>query len=211
MDAPFAFRRKANCQYLAPVLDNNDPFSNVNDNINDENLPDFNVVSKEPRHRYSYASISNPKPRFLGRVRRRVGRGGRYCLDRIHPYGTPCTNNSSSAAVSSEQVILSEADCVRDKIPHFRPVTPPHVKEEPWDLMSLSDVLNSLPSKPVRMSLNNSTSNSFIDRQRSVSGAVKNVPVVDSVGAQNAASALVTSDLMDIFANSTNNTTSNNR
>ena len=80
-----------------------DPFD-----INDENLPDFNVISKEPRHRYSYASISNPKARFLGRVRRRVGRGGRYCLDRIHPY--------SSTSVGSE-VILSEADCVRDKIP----------------------------------------------------------------------------------------------
>ena len=68
----------------------------------------------------------------------------------------------------------------------------------------------------MRMSLNNSTnannSNSFIERQRSVSGAVKNVPVVDSVGAQNAASALVTSDLMDIFANTNNTTTtSNNR
>ena len=164
-----------------------DPFD-----INDENLPDFNVISKEPRHRYSYASISNPKPRFLGRVRRRVGRGGRYCLDRIHPYAG---NNANSSAVS--EVILSEADCVRDKIPHFRPVTPPHVKEEPWDLMSLSDVLNSLPSKPVRMSLNNS--NSFIERQRSVSGAVKNVPVVDSVGAQNAASALVNNQTLCLF------------
>ena len=58
-------------------------------------------------------------------------------------------------------------------------------------------VLNSLPSKPVRMSLNNS--NSFIERQRSVSGAVKNVPVVDSVGAQNAASALVNNQTLCLF------------
>ena len=178
LDAPFAFRRKANCQYLAPTVVQ-DPFALPEE---DNNLPDFNVISKEPRHRYSYASISNPKPRFLGRVRRRVGRGGRYLLDRKHPF--------------SSDVPLSEADCLREKVPHFRPVTPPNVKEDTPDLISLSDlVISSLPSKPVRVSLNNS----FMERQRSVSGAVKTVPVVDSVGAQNAASALVTTELMDIF------------
>ena len=103
---------------------------------------------------------------------------------------------SATAASSTTEInLLSEADCAREKVSHFRPVTPPHVKEE-WDSsLSLSDVLSSLPSKPVRVSL----SNSFIERQRSVSGAVKTVPVVDSVGAQNAATALVTNELMDIF------------
>ena len=194
LDAPFAFRRKSNCQYLAPL---SDPFAlpgNDGDG-NDDDLPDFNVISKEPRHRFSYASLSNPKPRFLGRVRRRVGRGGRYLLDRMHPY----------AGSSAANPILSEADCVRDKIPHFRPVTPPHVKEsaEHWETTftnspSLSDVLSSLPSKPVRVAATPSLNTSFSDRQQKTS-CVKAVTVLDSVSAQNAASALVTSDFLDIF------------
>jgi hypothetical protein len=38
----------------------------------------------EPRYRYSLASLSTPKPRCIGFARRRVGRGGRYVLDRAH-------------------------------------------------------------------------------------------------------------------------------
>ena len=36
----------------------------------------------EAKYRYSMASLSNPKPKFLGLVRRRMGRGGRVILDR---------------------------------------------------------------------------------------------------------------------------------
>ena len=55
-------------------------------------------------------------------------------------------------------------------------------------------------SPPFGSPLASSTSSSLIERQRSVSGmgTVKTVSV-DSVGAQNAASALVTNNLMDIF------------
>ena len=103
--------------------------------------------------------------------------------------------------MNSIMQINSEDDCVRHNLPHFRPVTPPHVKE--------LDGLNSLvpfnvdaalafPSKPV--SRINAAAASLIDRQRSISGmaGVKTVSV-DSIGAQHAASALVTNNLMDIF------------
>lgn len=145
-DAPFAFRRKANVQYLAPKsFDFEEPQSS--------------------RHKFHFASLSNG--RFLGRIRRRVGRGGRIILDR-------------------------KMQNQEENSPHFRPVTPPDVKEAE-DLLCghLSNAL-SFPSKPVRLS-------SF-ERQRSISGMGSIKPVsVDSVGAQNAASALVTNNLMDIF------------
>jgi len=207
-DAPFAFRRKANVQYLAPkVMD----FTTSETSSVTDQWPSFNVLnsSKEPRFRYSYASLSNPSPRFLGRIRRRVGRGGRCVLDRIfHQI------NNGEISLSPNSGINSEEACIRENLPHFRPVTPPHVKEDrdPWDLTGQFNDALSFPSKPVRMlpgsipaasvaaGASTSTSSSLIERQRSVSGmgTVKTVSV-DSVGAQNAASALVTNNLMDIF------------
>jgi len=169
LDARFAFRRKANVQYLAPIK---------TDEMMEDDLPDFNVFvpnPKESRYRYSYASLSTPRSRFLGRVRRRVGRGGRIVLDRL----------------ASNDLINSEESCVRESLPHFRPVTPPLAKEDDEFLLPLEGAL--FPSKPVRVPF----STSVVERQRSISG-VKTVSV-DSVGAQNAASALVTNDLMDIF------------
>ena len=192
-DARFAFRRKANVQYLAPIK--MDEMMEIEDD-----LPDFNIFvpnPKESRYRYalfmttkivlesssfetffpiySHASLSTPRSRFLGRVRRRVGRGGRIVLDRL----------------ASNDLINSEESCVRESLPHFRPVTPPLAKEDDEFLLPLEGAL--FPSKPVRVPF----STSVVERQRSISG-VKTVSV-DSVGAQNAASALVTNDLMDIF------------
>ena len=190
LDARFAFRRKANVQYLAPIK---------TDEMMEDDLPDFNVFVPNPKEsryryelittksflleiqvlnsfsRYSYASLSTPRSRFLGRVRRRVGRGGRIVLDRL----------------ASNDLINSEESCVRESLPHFRPVTPPLAKEDDEFLLPLEGAL--FPSKPVRVPF----STSVVERQRSISG-VKTVSV-DSVGAQNAASALVTNDLMDIF------------
>ena len=190
LDARFAFRRKANVQYLAPIK---------TDEMMEDDLPDFNVFVPNPKEsryryelittksflleiqvlnsfsRYSYASLSTPRSRFLGRVRRRVGRGGRIVLDRL----------------ASNDLINSEESCVRESLSHFRPVTPPLAKEDDEFLLPLEGAL--FPSKPVRVPF----STSVVERQRSISG-VKTVSV-DSVGAQNAASALVTNDLMDIF------------
>ncbi len=166
-DAPFAFRRKANVQYLSPNFSCSDPM----DMDGDQNIFDFNVFTSkaEPRFKYYNGSLSTPSSRYLGPIRRRVGRGGRIILDRLHH----SLQNSASP----------------DDGPHFRPVTPPHVKEDSDS--QLNDTL--FPSKPIRLST--------FERQKSTIsglGAVRTVSV-DSVGAQNAASALVTNSYMDLF------------
>ena len=228
-DAPFAFRRKANVQYLAPkVMETSNPAdfnfapaaSNSNSINNSMNstadqciMPSFNVLNSskppEPRFRYAYASLSTPHPRFLGRIRRRVGRGGRCVLDRLF-------HQFNNGELSLQNLgINSEEACVRESLPHFRPVTPPHVKEDTWELTGQFNDALSFPSKPVRMSTasgasvasgtavtasNSNNSSTLIERHRSISGmgTVKTVSV-DSVSAQYAASALVSNNLMDIF------------
>jgi len=212
-DAPFAFRRKANVQYLAPKVMEFEPSTSPTEDIimgmagsgslpHPAALPNFNVLNSgsnfkvEPRFRYYHASLSNPQPRFLGRIRRRVGRGGRCVLDRIYQQ----IHNGDLANLG---IINSEEACVRENLPHFRPVTPPHVKEETWDLTGQFNDALSFPSKPVRMPASTSapasSNSSLIERHRSISGmgTVKTVSV-DSVGAQNAAS-LVSNNLIDIF------------
>ncbi|KAK2105160.1 Glycosyltransferase 64 protein C4 [Saguinus oedipus] len=73
-DGPFAFRRKAGCQYYAPHLDQtgNWPWTSPNDG----GLGDV-------RYRYCLTTLTVPQ-RCIGFARRRVGRGGRALLDRAH-------------------------------------------------------------------------------------------------------------------------------
>ncbi|XP_059119726.1 enhancer of polycomb homolog 1 isoform X1 [Peromyscus eremicus] len=73
-DGPFAFRRKAGCQYYAPHLDQtgNWPWTSPKDG----GLGDV-------RYRYCLTTLTVPQ-RCLGFARRRVGRGGRVLLDRAH-------------------------------------------------------------------------------------------------------------------------------
>ncbi|XP_068261159.1 enhancer of polycomb homolog 1 isoform X3 [Nyctibius grandis] len=73
-DGPFAFRRKAGCQYYAPHLDQpgNWPWSNPKEG----RLGDV-------RYRYCLTTLTVPQ-RCIGFARRRVGRGGRVLLDRAH-------------------------------------------------------------------------------------------------------------------------------
>uniref|UniRef100_A0A8C9TDZ1 Enhancer of polycomb homolog n=1 Tax=Scleropages formosus TaxID=113540 RepID=A0A8C9TDZ1_SCLFO len=66
-DGPFAFRRKAGCQYYAPGQGSNWPWCDPGD----------------PRYRYSLTTLTVPH-RCVGLARRRVGRGGRFLLDRAH-------------------------------------------------------------------------------------------------------------------------------
>ncbi|XP_043397386.1 enhancer of polycomb homolog 1 isoform X8 [Chelonia mydas] len=69
-DGPFAFRRKAGCQYYAPHLDQtgNWPWSSPKDG----RLGDV-------RYRYCLTTLTVPQ-RCIGFARRRVGRGGRLLL-----------------------------------------------------------------------------------------------------------------------------------
>ena len=110
--------------------------------------------------------------------------------------------NNGEISLSPNSGINSEEACIRENLPHFRPVTPPHVKEDTWDLTGQFNDALSFPSKPVRISASAPvpSNSSLIERHRSISGmgTVKTVSV-DSVGAQNAASALVSNNLMDIF------------
>ncbi|XP_073190514.1 enhancer of polycomb homolog 1 isoform X1 [Lepidochelys kempii] len=73
-DGPFAFRRKAGCQYYAPHLDQtgNWPWSSPKDG----RLGDV-------RYRYCLTTLTVPQ-KCIGFARRRVGRGGRVLLDRAH-------------------------------------------------------------------------------------------------------------------------------
>ncbi|XP_075406436.1 enhancer of polycomb homolog 1 isoform X1 [Tenrec ecaudatus] len=73
-DGPFAFRRKAGCQYHAPHLDQtgNWPWTSPKDG----GLGDV-------RYRYCLTTLTVPQ-RCIGFARRRVGRGGRVLLDRAH-------------------------------------------------------------------------------------------------------------------------------
>lgn len=191
IEAPFAFRRKINCQYLAPhVVDHED---------NNEEDGDVEIAAakmggwpwepaelgggQEARYRYSLASLSTPKARCIGMARRRVGRGGRYLLDRAY---TPVDS------------LWRKED---ENWPHYRPVTPPHCQE--WDgLNAYNEAPLGLPTQPIRpvqVLGQVKTTATTPNRQRTVSGlGLRTVPV-DSVVAQNAATAVVTNDMMDIF------------
>jgi enhancer of polycomb-like protein len=189
LDAPFAFRRKANCQYLAPLT------TSFGGDQEQAQVDQDQESTSEPRFRYAFASLSTPKPRFIGRVRRRVGRGGRCLIDRM------------TTPLMIEDL---EDSCARENLPHYRPVTPPHVKEDEdlWDNLSgqFADVL-ALPSLPSSATpfiskipiLPTALSSVHSERQRSISGVGLRTVPVDSVSAQNAVTALVTNDIMDIF------------
>ncbi|KAI2658280.1 hypothetical protein H4Q32_016311 [Labeo rohita] len=73
-DGVFAFRRKAGCVYHAPRLDQSGdwPWSGETDGR-----------SCDPRFRYSLTTLTIPR-RCVGLARRRVGRGGRFLLDRAY-------------------------------------------------------------------------------------------------------------------------------
>ncbi|XP_077008342.1 enhancer of polycomb homolog 1 isoform X4 [Tamandua tetradactyla] len=136
-DGPFAFRRKAACQYYAPHLDQtgNWPWTSPNDG----GLGDV-------RYRYCLTTLTVPQ-RCIGFARRRVGRGGRVLLDRAHsdydsmfrhldlemlssPQHSPINQfantsetNTSDKSFSKDlsQILVNIKSC---RWRHFRPRTP---------------------------------------------------------------------------------------
>uniref|UniRef100_A0A8C3WTT4 Enhancer of polycomb homolog n=1 Tax=Catagonus wagneri TaxID=51154 RepID=A0A8C3WTT4_9CETA len=136
-DGPFAFRRKAGCQYYAPHLDQtgNWPWTSPSDG----GLGDV-------RYRYCLTTLTVP-PRCIGFARRRVGRGGRVLLDRAHsdydsmfrhldlemlssPQRSPVNQfahtsetNTSDKSFSKDlsQILVNIKSC---RWRHFRPRTP---------------------------------------------------------------------------------------
>ncbi|KAM5235115.1 enhancer of polycomb homolog 1 isoform 2-T2 [Ctenodactylus gundi] len=136
-DGPFAFRRKAGCQYYAPHLEQtgNWPWSSPKDG----GLGDV-------RYRYCLTTLTVPQ-RCIGFARRRVGRGGRVLLDRAHsdydsifrhldletrssPQHSPVNQlantsetNTSDKSFSKDlsQILVNIKSC---RWRHFRPRTP---------------------------------------------------------------------------------------
>ncbi|XP_038611470.1 enhancer of polycomb homolog 1 isoform X3 [Tachyglossus aculeatus] len=136
-DGPFAFRRKAGCQYYAPHLDQtgNWPWTSPKDG----GLGDV-------RYRYCLTTLTVPQ-RCIGFARRRVGRGGRVLLDRTHsdydstfrqldlemlssPQHSPINQfantsetNTSDRSFSKDlsQILVNIKSC---RWRHFRPRTP---------------------------------------------------------------------------------------
>ncbi|XP_037691514.1 enhancer of polycomb homolog 1 isoform X2 [Choloepus didactylus] len=136
-DGPFAFRRKAGCQYYAPHLDQtgNWPWTSPKDG----GLGDV-------RYRYCLTTLTVPQ-RCIGFARRRVGRGGRVLLDRAHsdydsmlrhldldmlssPQHSPINQfantsetNTSDKSFSKDlsQILVNIKSC---RWRHFRPRTP---------------------------------------------------------------------------------------
>uniref|UniRef100_A0A8B9F984 Enhancer of polycomb homolog n=1 Tax=Amazona collaria TaxID=241587 RepID=A0A8B9F984_9PSIT len=136
-DGPFAFRRKAGCQYYAPHLDQpgNWPWSSPKEG----RLGDV-------RYRYCLTTLTVPQ-RCIGFARRRVGRGGRVLLDRAHSdydntfhqldlemfsssqhssisqFANTSETNTSDKSFSKDlsQILVNIKSC---RWRHFRPRTP---------------------------------------------------------------------------------------
>ncbi|XP_070285146.1 enhancer of polycomb homolog 1 isoform X1 [Myotis yumanensis] len=136
-DGPFAFHRKAGCQYYAPHLDQtgNWPWTSHKDG----GLGDV-------RYRYCLTTLTVPQ-RCIGFARRRVGRGGRVLLDRAHSdydsmfrhldlemLSSPEHSPVNQSAITSEtntsdksfskdlsQILVNIKSC---RWRHFRPRTP---------------------------------------------------------------------------------------
>ncbi|KAM6087501.1 enhancer of polycomb homolog 1 isoform 3-T3 [Chlamydotis macqueenii] len=136
-DGPFAFRRKAGCQYYAPHLDQpgNWPWSSPKEG----RLGDV-------RYRYCLTTLTVPQ-RCIGFARRRVGRGGRVLLDRAHSgydntfhqldletfsssqhssisqFANTSEKNTSDKSFSKDlsQILVNIKSC---RWRHFRPRTP---------------------------------------------------------------------------------------
>ncbi|XP_056341204.1 enhancer of polycomb homolog 1 isoform X2 [Oenanthe melanoleuca] len=92
-DGPFAFRRKAGCQYYAPHLDQ--PGSWPWSSPKEGRLGDV-------RYRYCLTTLTVPQ-RCIGFARRRVGRGGRVLLDRAHSDYDNAFHHLDSERFSSSQ------------------------------------------------------------------------------------------------------------
>ena len=226
LEGPFAFRRKRNCQYLAPLQDE----------FGFEQARGWPWESPaeggggEAKYKYSLTSLSTPVSKCIGMVRRRVGRGGRIVLDRafadhddffrsmdftvLNGCGrgtttasrTPPDDNAASEPSSPNEF----ADWA-----HYRPVTPPLCQEEDYDPYKIKlheTMMSGLPTHPIKpqppsqqqqhhppppRSLQHSRSASS-STPFNGSGGLRSVPV-DSIIAHNAVSALVTSQELDIF------------
>ncbi|KAK3105710.1 hypothetical protein FSP39_003940 [Pinctada imbricata] len=114
-DGPFAFKRRRNCNYYAPILGRlgNWPWCGPEEG-----------GTGEKKYRYNLTSISQP-PRCVGYGRRRVGRGGRILIDRSYSEWDDVLHHVDNGSGSYSSTVGDYITYIREnKIPHFRPHSP---------------------------------------------------------------------------------------
>lgn len=108
-DGPFAFRRRRNCNYFAPILNRlgNWPWHS----------PEDGGLGKK-KFRYNLCSLSQP-PRCIGYARRRMGRGGRVLLDRAVTPWDETLHQIDMSSGSFSGVVGDYVTYIRDKKFHI--------------------------------------------------------------------------------------------
>jgi enhancer of polycomb-like protein len=129
IDNPFAFRRKAGVQYLAP-LDSLEPDLGRLDAL----VCDIATSPRHQRFLPAMAALTLGRPaEHLGQCRRRLGRGGRVVIDRI-----PRRWSQSWAGAAEENggEVSGGGGGLDDRtggMAVVRPLTPPQFQMEEWD------------------------------------------------------------------------------
>ncbi|XP_044534470.1 enhancer of polycomb homolog 1 isoform X4 [Gracilinanus agilis] len=179
-DGPFAFRRKAGCQYYAPHLDQtgNWPWTSPKDG----GLGDV-------RYRYCLTTLTIPQ-RCIGFARRRVGRGGRVLLDRTHSDYDSMFRQLDLEMLSSPQ---------HSPINQFANTSETNTSDKSFS-KDLTFTAEQYQQHQQQLALMQKQQLAQIHQQQANSHSSTNTPqgfvskTLDSVSAQFAASALVTSE-----------------
>ncbi|XP_074756121.1 enhancer of polycomb homolog 1 isoform X6 [Athene noctua] len=179
-DGPFAFRRKAGCQYYAPHLDQpgNWPWSSPKEG----RLGDV-------RYRYCLTTLNVPQ-RCIGLARRRVGRGGRVLLDRAHSDYDNTFHQLDLEMFSSSQ---------HSSISQFANTSETNTSDKSFS-KDLTFTAEQYQQHQQQLALMQKQQLAQIHQQQANSNSSANTSqgfvskTLDSVSAQFAASALVTSD-----------------
>ncbi|KAM9387309.1 enhancer of polycomb homolog 1 isoform 5-T5 [Phaethornis superciliosus] len=179
-DGPFAFRRKAGCQYYAPHLDQpgNWPWSSPAEG----RLGDV-------RYRYCLTTLTVPQ-RCVGFARRRVGRGGRVLLDRAHSDYDNTFHQLDLEMLSSSQ---------HSSISQFANTSETNTSDKSFS-KDLTFTAEQYQQHQQQLALMQKQQLAQIHQQQANSNSSANTSqgfvskTLDSVSAQFAASALVTSE-----------------
>ncbi|XP_075561443.1 enhancer of polycomb homolog 1 isoform X6 [Pelecanus crispus] len=180
-DGPFAFRRKAGCQYYAPHLDQpgNWPWSSPKEG----RLGDV-------RYRYCLTTLTVPQ-RCIGFARRRVGRGGRVLLDRAHSDYDNTFHQLDLEMFSSSQ---------HSSISQFANTSETNTSSDKSFSKDLTFTAEQYQQHQQQLALMQKQQLAQIHQQQANSNSSANTSqgfvskTLDSVSAQFAASALVTSE-----------------
>uniref|UniRef100_A0A8C7NMC0 Enhancer of polycomb homolog n=1 Tax=Oncorhynchus mykiss TaxID=8022 RepID=A0A8C7NMC0_ONCMY len=128
-DGAFAFRRKAGCHYLAPIVDQSSGLL-----WDHPELAGLDAL----RHRHSLTALSVPQ-RCVGLARRRVGRGGRILLDRASSDLDIALKQLDSAVATSSPFTRPCAPDLTDPWPSSQ-----NHRTMPGSASSLADIVSNI-------------------------------------------------------------------